>query len=517
MTQTVTNINTQVILAESPTAAGVSSSVFILRAETFFLSVDISAISGTLDIKAETIDEATGELKEVITFDQFSAVTPELQFKTANYSLDKVKVTATYTDACTFRILAKGASSPTTILQDADGHSVDINASGQMHIVMRGDVCAGCSTSTPLVAGATFTGTSVDVLDYSVITVSVYSNVASATDGLVIEQSHDGVNWDFDDVYTIPAGVGKTFTVQPVAQYLRTKYTNGGSDQTTFRLQLIRKKTYSLPNSHRIQDSIINDDDAQLVKAVITGEIPSGAFVNFQGTTQGNFKVSLEELENNISVNSNTQLKITPYDSSGTELGSVSNPTTVKSYLTDEYGNTAQMLSDNIFLGAPIVISSEHHEIHCGDSYEATSNFTLGNGATRDFLIIVPNEAGTGQSQKLYHMLGKIEAESEISVTLYEGADRIAGTSVSSFNRNRNSSNTDTLDISHTPTDGTTDGTAIWGPWRVGTGRASAGLLTRNNEFVLKNNTKYILKITNQITSDNNVNVEFDYYVHPGV
>ena len=63
----------------------------------------------------------------------------------------------------------------------------------------------------------------------------------------------------------------------------------------------------------------------------------------------------------------------------------------------------------------------------------------------------------------------------------------------------------------------TTIGTSIWGPWRIGSGRSIAGDTSRNREFILKDNTQYILRLINQTTSNNNVNVEFDYYVHPGV
>jgi hypothetical protein len=139
----------------------------------------------------------------------------------------------------------------------------------------------------------------------------------------------DGVNWDWDDVYTIGAGKAKTFSVQPSAKYFRVRYVNGASAQSVFRMTAILKKNNSLPSSHRIADSIVNDDDAQLVKSVLTGENPAGSFVNFQATTQGNFKISLEELESGISVNSNSQLKITPFDSAGNELGTLVNPTTV--------------------------------------------------------------------------------------------------------------------------------------------------------------------------------------------
>lgn len=47
---------------------------------------------------------------------------------------------------------------------------------------------------------------------------------------------------------------------------------------------------------------------------------PDGTVTDIDATAGGNLKVSIEELESGISVNSNSQLKTTNYDSSGTEL-----------------------------------------------------------------------------------------------------------------------------------------------------------------------------------------------------
>jgi len=62
-------------------------------------------------------------------------------------------------------------------------------------------------------------------------------------------------------------------------------YTNGGSEQTYFRLQTQIKTTYVKPSSHRIQDSISDDDDAELTTAVIKVKTPSGKFVNANANT----------------------------------------------------------------------------------------------------------------------------------------------------------------------------------------------------------------------------------------
>jgi len=199
------------------------------------------------------------------------------------------------------------------------GNDVIITEDGQMHTVMTSMVDEGNSTATPLGIAGIFTGTIRDILNYSVVGVAVFSDQVSADDGLSIEFSPDGTNWDHCDIFTIPANDGKIFTIQPAAKYFRIIYTNGGVAQGVFRLQILLHKTYVKPSSHRIQDSIIDDDDAELVKAVITGRNPLGDFVNFEATTKGNFKMSLEEFENTISVNSNTQLKTTPFDSLGNE------------------------------------------------------------------------------------------------------------------------------------------------------------------------------------------------------
>jgi hypothetical protein len=154
-----------------------------------------------------------------------------------------------------------------------------------------GQVDSNNSTSTPLGGGAAFTGTATDILDYGIVFVSVYSNVASATDGLSIQQSIDGTNWDHSDVYTVPAGVGKNYSINPHARYVRVVYTNGAGAQGSFRLQTVLKGN-SKPSSHRIQSAISDDDDAELVKSVLTGKDPTGDFVNVGTTVDGFLAIS---------------------------------------------------------------------------------------------------------------------------------------------------------------------------------------------------------------------------------
>jgi hypothetical protein len=140
------------------------------------------------------------------------------------------------------------------------------------------------STHEPLLAGATFTGEPFNILPYSIIYVTVYSDKASATDGLVIEQGHKvGASYHW---------TGKTFSIQPALEYMRISYTNGGDDQTAFRLHVIPKQSMGLDSSHRIQDPIIDDDDARLVKSVLTAKADGDGFVNIEATASNNLKVT---------------------------------------------------------------------------------------------------------------------------------------------------------------------------------------------------------------------------------
>ncbi len=200
---------------------------------------------------------------------------------------------------------------------------------------------------------------------------------------------------------------------------------------------------------------------------------------------------------------SNTRVKDAPTSNE--------NPLSVALILIDEFGTIARMAGDNLFAGSPVVVASEHHEIHCGDSYELGRIVNLVNGASTDILIIVPNEA-----VKRFHFIWSLEAEGEATATLYEGATVSAnGTALSIFNRERNSSNVDYLGAYHTPTV-TGTGTAIE-QHKVGSGNKVGGSAGRADEWILKNNTTYLLRVANETAVNNWVDIKCDYYVHPGI
>jgi hypothetical protein len=185
-------------------------------------------------------------------------------------------------------------------MQDADGNNLEVNSSGQLKVVLDGKVCSCNTTATPLLADATFTGTASETLDYALVFVNAHSNVASATNGLVVQVSSDSSTWYDAESFTIPADTDKTFSFQPSRRYFRVKYTNGGTDQTTFDMEVIFKKTNSKASSHKISDVISPEDDAELQKSVLTALSDSGSFTNIHATASNNLKVA--NVENGLSI-----------------------------------------------------------------------------------------------------------------------------------------------------------------------------------------------------------------------
>lgn len=144
-----------------------------------------------------------------------------------------------------------------------DGALIDVTDITPMPVTVlnNGFVSVVNSSASVLLLNGVLTGTGEDVSGHALITVSVFSSHASATDGLQLQQSTNNLDWDFVDSYTIPATTGKTFSVAVVAKYFRVVYTNGGIMQTAFRLQTIYSKEDKKPSSVRSQDGRSNDND----------------------------------------------------------------------------------------------------------------------------------------------------------------------------------------------------------------------------------------------------------------
>lgn len=142
------------------------------------------------------------------------------------------------------------------------------------------------SSAVTLTANSTYTGTGEDVSNFSEMRVSVTASHASASDGLSIQQSPDNVNWDITDTYTVSATSPKTTVVPRQARYFRIVYTNGGTNLTSFRLQVILNRTATAPSSQRASDGYTNETD--LVQNQMFGMVfNSSTWDRLRGTTNG--------------------------------------------------------------------------------------------------------------------------------------------------------------------------------------------------------------------------------------
>lgn len=150
-----------------------------------------------------------------------------------------------------------------SVLAGSDGDYVPLttDATGALRTDLNSSVSSNNSTTATLTSGSIFTGTSDDALNYNEIRITLIASHASASDGLSIQQSSDNSNWDISDTYTIPATTGKTFVVPRQARYVRVVYTNGGTNQTSFRMQTLLNRIATASSSQRASDAYSNEND----------------------------------------------------------------------------------------------------------------------------------------------------------------------------------------------------------------------------------------------------------------
>lgn len=161
------------------------------------------------------------------------------------------------------------------------------------------------------------------------------------------------------------------------------------------------------------------------------------------------------------------------------------------------------------FSQAVKAIATQHAFIHNGETFRYSNPVTLGSGASQDYLITTP------VSGKSMHATLSIDGTAVTSFFIYEATDRSGSTLQTYFNANRNSANTSTATIHKGTTGGTSDGTLL-ASYASGTSTnqsKSSANVTHDSEWVLKTNTKYIIRITSG-TAGNLCNLYLEWYEH---
>ena len=87
--------------------------------------------------------------------------------------------------------------------------------------------------TTPLDASASYTSQSFDAITFRRITGRVYADQSGT---LELQHSDDGTTWDTLTSVSVTAGTAAKFDEPIYLRYVRVRYTNGATAQTTFRL-----------------------------------------------------------------------------------------------------------------------------------------------------------------------------------------------------------------------------------------------------------------------------------------
>lgn len=156
-------------------------------------------------------------------------------------------------------------------------------------------------------------------------------------------------------------------------------------------------------------------------------------------------------------------------------------------------------------------IDYAHHEIHAGSHYYRTFSATVASGAVQYYLLDIAS-AGLKYPHMSFEFNGTAITKFEIFEDSTKSGD---GDKILPLNNDRNSTNTSIIELYDAIGEEGDEGTLIW-EHSAGTATQqsrSAASSEQATELVLKNNTKYLIKITSG-TDGNLVNVTLEWYEH---
>lgn len=151
-------------------------------------------------------------------------------------------------------------------------------------------ISVGNSSTTPLLANASYTGFFEDVSSFSTVSVVVTSDQAAAASGLQVQFSIDGAT-----VAKTVSMSGSSLIVNVYSQYARVVYTNGAVNQTSFELQTIYSYARSTDTTISVAAPDISDGaESKLCRSVITGKTTNGTYLNMPIDVEGGLKLGLQ-------------------------------------------------------------------------------------------------------------------------------------------------------------------------------------------------------------------------------
>lgn len=164
---------------------------------------------------------------------------------------------------------------------------------------------------------------------------------------------------------------------------------------------------------------------------------------------------------------------------------------------------------------AIVTVNHVHHEIHEGEHYLVQEGIQL-NNASKEYLIVTPN------TTKWAHIVIAIEGSQDTSASLVETTTKTGGTAMAEINLNRNSANTASVVVTHTPGGAAGTPTTLFscqfGNATSPGGRGgNGGAINGRQEFMLKQNESYLLTVTALSANVNNICVVISWYEHTSI
>ena len=143
-----------------------------------------------------------------------------------------------------------------------------------------------------LAAGATFQGVGEDVSKYGRVGVSIVSD--NATDGvLTMEVSRDNVNWGGPTRTWADTRFAQPHMWNIVEKYFRIKYVNGTTEATNLAIQVQYSSNANILLDHQLNETLLNETEAIVVRSVAVGQDVSGAYRNVPVTGEGKLQVDI--------------------------------------------------------------------------------------------------------------------------------------------------------------------------------------------------------------------------------
>ena len=147
------------------------------------------------------------------------------------------------------------------------------------------------STTTPLNAGATFTGTGQDVLGCPSVVVAVLTDKDGS---LYVDFSADNTNWDSSLTFTVTASLNEVHRISVSRRYVRVRFTNtSASNQTYIRLQAMGGSQANLTSA--LNSLIQSDSDATLVRPLdFNLMVAEGLYQNRTNTIKDGINIDID-------------------------------------------------------------------------------------------------------------------------------------------------------------------------------------------------------------------------------